>query len=125
MKHEIPENDLQAFVDGQLSPRRHDEVIAHLGADPGTRRRVEVYMEHKRVLRERLGLAQMLYEDSRKHGLTLYLAPADDEAETDVQVVHVDGFTAGYWNEQSLTYTVVAETPDEQLLAIAMEIASQ
>lgn len=254
MSRVLSEEDLQAFVDGQLPPERRDELITQLGVDPEARRRVEAYMEHKRLLREGLRqigdpgrpsaltehlaaelagrlarrprstwwrrqaaaaaavfvlgwgghlayqefnpwrlpamvngaakahqifaqdsarpvelpasastelagwfsdhlgeavqipdlrdvglrfvggrllgtergpLAQMLYEDNRGHRLTLYLASGDTDAEAEVQVVHVDGFTAGYWMGETLAYTIVAETPDEQLLAIALEIAQR
>lgn len=72
---------------------------------------------------ERGPLAQMLYEDNRGRRLTLYLASEDTDAGPEVQVVHVDGFTAGYWMEETIAYTIVADTPEEQLLAVAMEIA--
>jgi len=70
-------------------------------------------------------MAQMLYEDNRSRRLTLYLSPEEDEAVAEVQVVRLDGFSAGYWKGDSLVYTVVAETPSDQLLVIATEIAGR
>lgn len=70
-------------------------------------------------------LAQMLYEDRRGRRLSLYLSTVETDAGPEVRVVQVDGFTAGYWKGGTLVYTIVAETPTEQLLAIATEIGVQ
>jgi anti-sigma factor RsiW len=67
-------------------------------------------------------MAQMLYEDNRGRRLSLYLTPSDGDGGADVQVVQIDGFNAGYWKGDALAFTIVAETPTEQLLVIASEI---
>jgi anti-sigma factor RsiW len=70
-------------------------------------------------------LAQMLYEDQRQRRLSVYLSTEKNDVEPEVRVVQIDGFTAGYWKDDSLVYTVVAETPTEQLLAVASEIGGK
>ncbi len=70
-------------------------------------------------------LAQMLYEDQRGRRLSFYVSAAEAFSEADVQVVKVDGFTAGYWKDDRLVYTLVADTSKEQLLAIAAVIGGE
>lgn len=70
-------------------------------------------------------LAQMLYEDQRGRRLSFYVSTAEAYSDADVQVVKVDGFTAGYWKDDRLVYTLVADTSKEQLLAIAAAIGGE
>ncbi|MCC5859913.1 MAG: anti-sigma factor [Ectothiorhodospiraceae bacterium] len=70
-------------------------------------------------------LAQMLYEDQRGRRLSFYVSAGEAYSGADVQVVKVDGFTAGYWKDDKLVYTLVADTSKEQLLAIAAAIGGE
>jgi anti-sigma factor RsiW len=50
----IGEDDLQAFVDGRLSPGRRAAVEAYLGANPPAAAQVRAYREQRDALRTRL-----------------------------------------------------------------------
>lgn len=47
----ITEEDLQAYVDGRLSPERNAEVQRHLSACPEDAARVQAYIAHRHLLR--------------------------------------------------------------------------
>src|SRR6476619_2925137 len=51
----ITEAELHAFVDGQLTPERGDEVERFLAARPEERQRVEQWREQNQRLRDLLG----------------------------------------------------------------------
>lgn len=67
-------------------------------------------------------MAQLLYEDSDRQRLTVYLTKAPATADQDLQIVKVSHFAAGYWKEGDLAYTIVAEMEAEALRALAFEI---
>ncbi len=46
----VNEQDLHAYVDGQLDPARHAEIAAHLAAHPQDMVRVEVYRKQNQML---------------------------------------------------------------------------
>ena len=46
----MSEQDLHAYVDGQLDPARNAEVAAYLGANPQALARVEVYRKQNQTL---------------------------------------------------------------------------
>jgi anti-sigma factor RsiW len=46
----VNEQDLHAYVDGQLDPARHAEIEAHLGANPQALARVEAYRKQNQML---------------------------------------------------------------------------
>jgi anti-sigma factor RsiW len=50
MKAEIPESDIQAFVDDQLEPSRSQEVLEYLHEHPEEMRRVREYCAHKNAV---------------------------------------------------------------------------
>lgn len=71
-------------------------------------------------------VVQVVYQDRHNERFSLYLAAAahdTDPGEPWIHLVEVDGLTAGYWNEGNLAITVVADEPEEDLLALAMAIA--
>jgi anti-sigma factor RsiW len=70
-------------------------------------------------------MAQLIYEDSAGHRLTLCLSSAPVEVGQEVELVEVGDLTAGYWHDGDLTYALVADTPDSQLVAIASELGAQ
>jgi anti-sigma factor RsiW len=70
-------------------------------------------------------MVQLIYEDSAGRRLTLCLSSAPGEAGQEVELVEVGDLTAGYWQDGDLTYALVAETPDAQLVAIASELGAQ
>ncbi|MCP1674836.1 anti-sigma factor RsiW [Natronocella acetinitrilica] len=80
------------------------------------------FMGGRLLATEQGPLAQMLYEDYFGRRLSFYISPADAYSGADVQVVKVGGFRAGYWEDEGLVYTLVADTTREQLLTIAAVI---
>lgn len=72
-------------------------------------------------------VVQVLYQDSRAERFSIYLAATHEPLPEDpaIHLVEVDGLTAGYWNDGNLLITLVADEPEEQLLALAMEIADE
>jgi anti-sigma factor RsiW len=72
-----------------------------------------------------LPMAQLIYEDSAGRRLTLCLSSAPVEVGQEVELVEVGDLTAGYWHDGDLTYALVADTPDAQLVAIASELGAQ
>jgi anti-sigma factor RsiW len=72
-----------------------------------------------------LPMAQLIYEDDAGRRLTLCLSSAPLEIGQQVELVEVGDLTAGYWQDGDLTYALVAQTPDAQLVAIASELGAQ
>ncbi len=70
-------------------------------------------------------MAQLIYEDGAGRRLTLCLSSAPVEADQKVELVEVGDLTAGYWQDGDLTYALVADTPDAQLVAIASELGAE
>jgi anti-sigma factor RsiW len=46
----VSENDLHAFVDGQLAPERRRELETHLAAHPGAAERVRAFVGQREAL---------------------------------------------------------------------------
>jgi anti-sigma factor RsiW len=69
-------------------------------------------------------VAQLIYEDAHRRRLTLCLSSEPAANGLEVELVEVDGLTAGYWQKGDLSYALVAETPDLQLVAIASELGA-
>ncbi len=67
-------------------------------------------------------MAQLLYEDRRGNRVTLYLTAEETDVGSEVEVVKVAGFSAGFWQDGELTYTIVADMEAEALLALAAEM---
>lgn len=67
-------------------------------------------------------VALLIYEDAQGGRLTLCLSPQDLSEGSEVEIVEIDGLTAGYWQDEELAYALVADTPSEQLTAIAEEL---
>ncbi len=65
MSRAVTEEDLQAFVDGRLSPRRRDEICAYLDRHPEHAIRVADYIAQREAL-ERLHRAIALEEDTAR-----------------------------------------------------------
>ena len=70
-------------------------------------------------------MAQLIYEDGTGHRLTLCLSSEPLEVGQEIELVEVGDLTAGYWQDGDLTYALVGETPDEQLVAIASELGAE
>lgn len=68
-------------------------------------------------------MAQLLYEDRQGNRLTLYLTVEESDVGSDVEVVKVADFSAGFWQDGELTYTIVADMEAEALLALAAEVS--
>lgn len=69
-------------------------------------------------------VAQLIYEDGQRRRLTLCLSSEPADRGLEVELVEVDGLTAGYWQDGHLSYALVAETPDLELIAIASELGA-
>jgi anti-sigma factor RsiW len=69
-------------------------------------------------------VAQLIYEDDAGRRLTLCLSVDPADLGLEVELVEVDGLTAGYWQKGELSYALVAETSDLQLVAIASELGA-
>ncbi len=70
-------------------------------------------------------MAQLIYEDGDGHRLTLCLSSEPAAFGQEVELVEVGDLTAGYWHDGDLTYALVADTPDSQLVAIASELGAE
>jgi anti-sigma factor RsiW len=70
-------------------------------------------------------VAQLIYEDSAKRRLTLCLSAEPGDGGPAVELVEVEGLTAGYWRHGEVGYALVAHTPDLQLVAIAAELGAE
>lgn len=71
--------------------------------------------------------AQLLYEAADGGRISLYLSRGDgsaNETADGIQIIRVDGLNAGYWQEDSLTYALVAEAPQERLRSIATRLSA-
>ena len=69
-------------------------------------------------------VAQLIYEDSSGYRVSLCLSSAPNDGGPEVEVVTLEGLTAGYWHEGDLTYAVVGETSEQQLVAIATRLGA-
>jgi anti-sigma factor RsiW len=70
-------------------------------------------------------VAQLIYQDDAGRRLTLCLSADPADLGLEVELVEVDGLTAGYWQKGELSYALVAETADLQLVAIASELGAE
>lgn len=68
--------------------------------------------------------AQLLYEARDGNRVSLYLSGETGQADEAVQLVELDGLNAGYWQEDDLAYTLVAEFPPQRLLSIASRLGA-
>jgi anti-sigma factor RsiW len=64
-------------------------------------------------------VAQMIYEDRSGYRVTLCLSSAPDDGGPEIEVVTLEGLIAGYWHEGELTYALVGDTSEQELVAIA------
>jgi anti-sigma factor RsiW len=69
-------------------------------------------------------MAQLLYQDRAGGRLTVYLSGAEIPGGSGINIVKMDEYAAGYWQEGGLSYSVVAEMEFEELRQIALEIAA-
>lgn len=77
-----------------------------------------------RLLASEVGpMAQLLYEDRLGNRMTLYLTVEESDVGSEVEVVRVAGFSAGFWQDGELTYTIVADMEAEALQALAAEVS--
>jgi len=70
-------------------------------------------------------VAQLIYEDGQRRRLSLCLSSEPAGNGLELELVEVDGLSAGYWQKGELSYALVAETPDLQLSAIASELGAE
>ena len=69
-------------------------------------------------------VAQLIYEDASGYRVSLCLSSAPSSSKPELELVRLQGLTAGYWNEGDLTYALVANTTEQQLVTIAMELGA-
>jgi anti-sigma factor RsiW len=128
--HEVFGDDIQRPV--ELTAASQTEMVAwfsrHLGesiAIPSLRA-IGLRLVGGRLLPgEDSPIAQLIYEDSAHRRLTLCLSAEPSAAEPVIELVEVEGLTAGYWQDGEVAYALVAHTPDLQLVAIASELGAE
>jgi anti-sigma factor RsiW len=64
-------------------------------------------------------VAQLIDEDRNGYRLTLGLSAEPTDSGPAIEVVTLEGLTAGYWHEGAFTYALVGRTSEQQLVAIA------
>jgi anti-sigma factor RsiW len=69
-------------------------------------------------------VAQLIYEDASGYRVTLCLSSAPSDSGPELEVVNLEGLTAGYWHEGDLTYALVAKAGEQQLVTIATELGA-
>jgi len=128
--HEVFGDDSQRPV--ELTAASRPEMVAwfsrHLGepVEIPSLRALGLRLMGGRLLTGDEGpVAQLIYEDAAGRRLTLCLSSEPAIGGLEIELVEVDGLTAGYWQDGELSYALVAETPDLQLLAIASELGAE
>lgn len=129
--HHIFAEDPQHPV--ELTAAESDELAEwmaqHFGESAGVPdlRQVGLTFLGGRLLGNQAGpVAQLLYEARDGNRVSLYLSRGDTEgaAGESVRIVRVDGLNAGYWQEDSLTYALVAEASGDRLRSIASRLGA-
>jgi anti-sigma factor RsiW len=69
-------------------------------------------------------VAQLIYEDASGYRVSLCLSSAPSDSRPELEVVTLEGLTAGYWLEGDLTYALVAKATEQQLVTIATELGA-
>jgi anti-sigma factor RsiW len=69
-------------------------------------------------------VAQLIYEDGSGYRMSLCLSSAPNQGGPEVEVIELEGLTAGYWHEGDLTYALVGDTTEQQLVAIATQLGA-
>ena len=69
-------------------------------------------------------VVQLIYEDQNGHRFTLGVSAETGDTGPEVEVVTLEGLTAGYWHEGALTYALVGRTTEQQLIAIATNLGA-
>ena len=69
-------------------------------------------------------VAQLIYEDASGYRVSLCLSSAPNDSGPEVELVTLEGWTAGYWHEGDLTYALVGNTSEQQLVAIATRLGA-
>jgi anti-sigma factor RsiW len=69
-------------------------------------------------------VAQLIYEDASGYRVSLCLSSAPSDSGSELELVTVEGLTAGYWHEGDLTYALVAKGTEQQLVTIATELGA-
>jgi anti-sigma factor RsiW len=70
-------------------------------------------------------VAQLIYEGASGYRLSLCLSSAPNHDGPEVEVVTLEGLTAGYWHEGDLTYALVGNASEQQLVAIATRLGAE
>lgn len=128
--HEVFSDDRQRPV--ELTAAARTEMASwfsyHLAApvEIPSLRALGLYLVGGRLLSGDDGpVAQLIYEDRDGRRLTLGLSSVPVDAGDEVRLVEVGGLLAGYWQKGELTYALVAETSDQQLVTIAAELGAE
>lgn len=69
-------------------------------------------------------VAQLIYEDASGYRVSLCLSSAPSNSKPELELVNLDGLTAGYWHDGDLTYALVAKGTEQQLVTIATELGA-
>ena len=65
-----------------------------------------------------LAAAQFMYQDASGERVTLFVKAGDDRG-TQSRFVRADGYAAFSWNEDGLSFALVADVPQDALLDLA------
>ena len=77
------------------------------------------------VMTEDRPAAQLMYEDSRRNRITIFLASLPDDRETSVHVEEKGKLLACYWRDGHLAFAVAGEMALESMMKLTNEIYEQ
>lgn len=127
--HEIFSGDLDRPV--ELTAMARSDMTAWFSSRLGEL--VEIPSLHEmglrlvggRLLAGEVGpVAQLIYEDASGYRISLCVSSEPSDSGPELEVVTLEGLTAGYWHEGDLTYALVAKATTQQLVAIATELGA-
>src|SRR5438270_48194 len=119
----VTEDELQAYVDGELAAERHNAVDAWLMGHPEEAARVAAWRAQAEAIRARYSAIASEPVPSGER-FTIYDAPTDSPA-TAMRYRAAERFAALYWVEQGLAYVVCGPVDRERLLRVAQAAYDQ
>jgi anti-sigma factor RsiW len=120
----IGEDDLHAYIDGQLDLGRRLAVERYLAENPEAAQRVAAYRQQREAIRaafkareaghptEHGGAAALLmYDDAAHHRISVLLRPMTPSLHAPGTAIQKDGVNARAWIDNGLGVAVVATMP--------------
>jgi anti-sigma factor RsiW len=134
LQHPITDSDLNAYVDGEISPEQRDEIEAFLIAEPAQAARIETWRRQNEIIRA--AFAKVATEPlPLPHALTLSQvpvarlepaprrAPAPRTAEEPIRDVHRNGSSRNEQNRRITGATVAAFAAGALVTMVAAELS--